>query len=92
MLSVCGDASGMRMLLRCKGCEQHAGLHTGYYGEAANGCEAKTRFKPGRTRDAVEDEVVRQLAGVEPYRAGQVWRRTPLLDLSDGELCGLCEQ
>ena len=63
----------------------------GYYGEAANG-GAASRFQLTRTRAAVEDAALRQLAGVEPYPPGQIRRGTPLLELPEEKLRGLCAQ
>ena len=60
-----------------------------YYGSTREGAITEPQFAMKRTRDAVEDDDLRKLAGVHAYERSEVREWTPLLDLPDAELEGI---
>ena len=50
-----------------------------YYGEVG---AKRPSFKVTPTRERVETDVTKQLAGINPYPKQNIWRQTPLIKLA----------
>ncbi|BDA49852.1 hypothetical protein COCOBI_14-4720 [Coccomyxa sp. Obi] len=57
-----------------------------YVGGAGGKAGDRPRYALRRTRDAVDDRTLRQLAGVEPYQATDIRLQPALLELSEEDL------